>query len=101
VSNKHSSRIQSHLSPLDSRGDENFTQRSSNGAAAHVFDQTMVETSARDGDQHTGAVNHDLSELVWKYFENEIREALREVQDEINNVTVGDDVSHRKRKGNE
>jgi hypothetical protein len=81
VSVNHNSGIHSHLSPLDLPGDESFSELSSNGADAPVSDQGVVATGARVGEQNTGAANHDLAELVWKYFDNEIREALQEVQD--------------------
>ena len=87
MSINHSSKIDSHLSPLDLPRDENFLERSSSGAAATVSDQPVVATGARDGEQNTSAVNHDLAELVWKYFENEIREALQEVQEESESNT--------------
>lgn len=81
MSINHSSRIHSPLSPLDLSGGEVFSERSSNGAAAHLSDQTVVATGARDGEQNTSAVNHDLAQLVWRHFENEIREILIEVQE--------------------
>ena len=81
MSINHRSRIQSHLSPLDLPGGKNFPERNSNGAAAPVSDETVVAKGARE--QNTSALNHDLAELVWKFFENEIREILIEVQEVI------------------
>ena len=83
MSINHSSRIHTQPSPLDLPGGENFSERSSNGAAAPVSDQTKVANGSRDGEQNTSAVSHDLAELVWRYFENEIREILIEVQEVI------------------
>ena len=81
MSINHRSRIQSHLSPLDLPGGENFPERNSNGAAAPVSDETVVAKGARE--QNTSALNHDLAELVWKFFAEELREILIEVQEVI------------------
>ena len=99
MSINHSSRIHSRLPPLDLTGGEISLERSSNGAAAPVSEQTVVVTGVRNGEQNTPGVNHNLAELVWRYFENEIREALQEVQDEINSGRVGDSGHRRKQKG--
>ena len=98
MSTNRFSKIHSNLAPLDSRGGEIFSKRSSNGTAAAVADETTVATGARDGEQNTGGVNHDLAELVWRYFENEIREALNEIQEETKGEST-DDPSHRRQKG--
>ena len=83
MSSNHSSRIDSHLPPLDLPGGDVFPERSSNGTAAAVSDRNEVTTGARDGEQNTTAVNQDLAKLVWRHFENEIREILIEVQEVI------------------
>ena len=98
MSTNRFSKIHSNQPPLDLSGGEIFSERSSN-AAARVTDQNMVTASARDGEQNTCAVNHDLAELVWRFFENEIREALREVQEETEGEQLTDDLSHRRQKG--
>ena len=98
MSTNRFSKIHSNQPPLDLPGGEIFSERSSNGAAARVTDQNMVTASARDGEQNTGGANHDLAELVWRYFENEIREALNEIQEETKGEST-DDLSHRRQKG--
>jgi len=88
VSINHGSRFHSPLSPLDLPGGEVISEHSSNRAAAPPSDHTVVATGACDGDQNTSAVTHDLAELVWKHFENEIRESLLEVQDALTDENI-------------
>ena len=99
MSTNRFSKIHSNLPPLDLPGGENSSERSLNDAAPPVADQTMAATGARNGEQNTDAVNHDLAELVWRYFENEIREALNEVQEATKGEQSTDDLNHRRQKG--
>ena len=83
MSIKHTFKIHSHVLPLDLPGGEILSERSPNGAAAPISNQTLVATGARAGEPNASAVKHDLAELVWKFFEAEIRESMVEVQEAI------------------
>jgi hypothetical protein len=64
--------------------------------------EESVTLNADDNIEATSAPEHqDLAELVWKYFEDEIREAMMEVQESLSGEKVKSrqDLSKRKQEG--
>ena len=98
VSTNHTFKIHSDLPTADLPAGDIISDPAIKADARNDPDPGMSAPGAPVGGRNAGAVNHGLVEVVWRYFEKEIREAVMEVQAEITKAAINDDPTHRKQK---